>query len=224
MRIILDHREKKIITLVQNIFPNVEIDTLPLGDLLIIKDDYAVLLERKSVPDLVSSIRTNRLWEQLLSLLNAKTILGYEIRRKLLAIHGDLATYLYGDSWRFWSSLAGAFQEIIFVYDTPIVFLGNDDFFSQFLRILIKREMEGTNEGSPKARWCQRSAKVEMPVKVGKMLLLESLPGVGGVLAHNLINKFLTLEKVAIASREELQEVEGIGKIKAKKIYELFHN
>jgi len=223
MRVILDHREKKIVTLVTNIFPCVEIVALPVGDLLIVKDNYVVVVERKSVPDFVSSMRSNHLWEQLLTLLKAKTVFGYEIRRKLLVIHGDIEAYTFGGSRVFWSSLAGAFQEIIFVYGVPIVFVGNDDFFSQFLRILINRETEDANEGLPKARWCQRSVKKDMPVKVGKMVLLDALPGVGGRLTLNLIDKFLTLERIATASLEDLQMVEGIGGVKAKKIYDLFH-
>ena len=223
MRVILDHREKKIVTLVTDIFPCAEIGALPLGDVLIVKDQYAVVVERKSVPDLVSSIRSNHLWEQLLALLKAKNVLGYEIKRKVLVIHGDIESYAFGGSRCFWSSLAGALQEIIFVYGVPIVFVGNDDFFSQFLRILIQRESEGANEGAPQHRWCHRCVTPDMPVKVGKMVLLDALPGVGEVLSSHLIDTFGTLEGIATASLEDLQTVEGIGGVKAKKIYDLFH-
>jgi len=223
MRVILDHREKKIVTLVTDIFPCAEIGTLPVGDLLIVKDKYAVVVERKSVPDLVSSIRSNHLWEQLLALLKAKTVFEYEIRRKVLMIHGDIDTYAFGGFPRFWSSLAGAFQEILFVYDVPIVFVGNDDFFSQFLRILIKRETDGANEGVPKPRWCYRSVTKDLPVKRGKLVLLDALPGVGGVLSVNLVDTFGTLERIATASVDDLQKVTGIGIRKAQKIYDFFH-
>jgi DNA excision repair protein ERCC-4 len=223
MRVILDHREKKIVTLVTDVFPCVEIGVLPLGDVLIIKDDYVVVLERKSVPDLVSSIRSNHLWEQLLALLKAKTVFGYVIRRKVLVIHGDIESYAFGGSRVFWSSLAGAFQEILFVYGVPIVFVGNDDFFSQFLRIFIQRETEGANDGAPKHRWHHKRVTHNMPVKVAKMVLLDALPGVGEVLSSHLVNTFGTLEGIATASLEDLQTVEGIGTMEAKKIYDLFH-
>jgi len=223
MRIILDHREKKIVSLVTTVFPCVEIGVLPVGDILIIQEDYGVVLERKSVPDLVSSIRSNHLWEQLLALLKAKNVLGFDIRRKVLVIHGDIEAYAFGGSQVFWSSLAGAFQEILFVYDVPIVFVGNDDFFSQFLRIFIQRETEGANDGSPKHRWCHKRVTEHMPVRVAKMVLLDALPGVGEVLSSHLINKFGTVEGVATASVKDLQTVEGIGKMKAQKIYDVFH-
>lgn len=223
MRIVLDHREKKIVALVTSVFPSVEIDTLPVGDLFIAINGHAIIVERKSVPDFVSSIRSNHLWEQLLSLLKTRSLWGYEIKRKLLVIHGDIEAYTLGCSWRFWSSLAGTFQEIIFVYGIPIVLVGNDDFFSQFLRVLIKREMKGSNEGLPKARWCQRKIKKDMPEKDSKMVLLDVLPGVGKVLAGNLLDRFVTVERIVTASLEELQTVEGIGQMKAKKIFDLFH-
>jgi ERCC4-type nuclease len=224
MRVILDHREKKIIPLVTTVFPCVEIGVLPLGDILIMQDDYVVVLERKSVPDLVSSIRSNHLWEQLLALLKETTVFGYDIRRKVLVIHGDIEEYAFGGSRGFWSSLAGAFQEILFVYNVPIVFVGNDDFFSHFLRIFIQRETEGANDGAPKHRWCHKRVRQNMPVKVTKMVLLDALPGVGEVLSSHMVNKFGTVEKIATASLEDLQTVEGIGKMKAQKIYDVFHS
>ena len=223
MRVILDHREKKIVSLVTTVFPYVKIGVLPVGDVLIIQDDYVVVLERKSVPDLVSSIRSNHLWEQLLALVSAKTVFGYDIRRKVLVIHGDIETYAFGGSRGFWSSLAGAFQEILFVYNIPIVFVGNDDFFSQFLRIFIQREAGGANDGSPKHRWCHKRVTQNMPVRVAKMVLLDALPGIGEVLSSHLVDKFGTLKGVATASLEDLESVAGIGKMKAKKIYDVFH-
>ena len=141
----------------------------------------------------------------------------------MLVIHGDLATYVSKDNWRFWSSLAGALQEILFVYDTPIVFVGNDSFFSQFLRILIKREQEGTNDGAPKARWQQKGKRALLPLKDSQVLLLDSIPGVGDVLARNLLECFGTIANIATASIDELRVAEGIGPVKAGLIYGLFN-
>ncbi|MGQ9514429.1 MAG: helix-hairpin-helix domain-containing protein, partial [Thermoproteota archaeon] len=45
----------------------------------------------------------------------------------------------------------------------------------------------------------------------------------GNAQAKILLEHFGTIEKVAMASREELQRVPGIGKKKAELIYSIFH-
>ena len=42
---------------------------MPLGDLLIVNDSGALVVESKTVSDLANSIRTNRLWTQLVGLM-----------------------------------------------------------------------------------------------------------------------------------------------------------
>ena len=47
---------------------------------------------------------------------------------------------------------------------------------------------------------------------------LSGLPGISNMLADRLLSHFNTLEKIFIASEDELMEVDGIGKNKAKEI------
>jgi len=61
---------------------------MPLGDLMIVSDSGALVVERKTVSDFVNSIRSNRLWAQLLGLMKTEEILGSEVKRRLLVIHG----------------------------------------------------------------------------------------------------------------------------------------
>ena len=125
------------------------VQQLPLGDFLIIdENDQAIIIERKRVNDFISSIRSNRLWQQLLNFMKAEKILGFPIKRHMLLFHGTCGEYLSnlqeinpnGDLSSFWGQIVGAQQEILFVYNTPIVFIENDlDAFKSFLRITIKR-------------------------------------------------------------------------------------
>jgi ERCC4-type nuclease len=223
MRIIVDYREKKICELLKAAVSNVESALLPIGDLVLLNDDYAVVLERKTASDLVSSIRSNRLWEQLLNLLKVTDILGHSIKRRLLLVHGTIGDNFYTDSKRFWSSLSGAMLEVLFVYDTPIVFVETDEALVQFMRILIRRENEGLNDGFPKSRWYQKTASDRLPVKEKKLLVLDAIPSIGEVLSKNLLGQFDSIAEIANASVKELQKVEGIGKEKAKRIYQIFH-
>ena len=78
MKIIIDKREAKLIEKINELLPlykfeNVELitDVLDLGDILVKNDDEELLLiERKTIADLLSSIKDGRYAEQSLRLYN----------------------------------------------------------------------------------------------------------------------------------------------------------
>ena len=80
MKIIIDKREAKLIEKINELLPlykfeNVELvtDVLDLGDILVKNDDEEMLLvERKTIADLLSSIKDGRYAEQSLRLYNNK--------------------------------------------------------------------------------------------------------------------------------------------------------
>lgn len=224
MKVFIDHREKKAAELVRKVW-ECEIAHLPLGDLLVVGDLGALVVERKTAYDFISSVRSNRLWDQLLRLMKTERILGYEVRRRLLVIHGSFGEYIGAfpeESKRFWSSITGALLEVLFVYDTPFIICENDDAFEAFLRILLKREEEGRHEGLPKARWYRKPVS-RLPIKDEKLYLLDAIPMIGEVQAKNLLNYYGSISNIANASKNELMRAPGIGEKRAEKIYEIFH-
>lgn len=52
-----------------------------------------------------------------------------------------------------------------------------------------------------------------------QLFFLQGIPGVGPLLAARLLNKFGALKTVINATEEELKQVEGIGRNKAKKVF-----
>jgi DNA excision repair protein ERCC-4 len=50
------------------------------------------------------------------------------------------------------------------------------------------------------------------------MYFLQGLPSVGPVLARSLLEKFASLENIVLAGEDELREIDGLGKSKAKQI------
>ena len=118
----------------------------------------------------------------------------------------------------------GAYQEIIYVYNTPIIHAGSDIAFKAFMKILAKREASGKNDKLPEARWYRKPARADLPVRDRKKYVLSSLPYIGDVLAEKLLIKFTTISDIACASVEELQKVPKIGAKKAELIYKLFHS
>ncbi len=227
MNLLVDHREGKVLPLLQDICETLnppipcEVTQLSLGDFFLISDTAGTLIERKSAPDFLSSIRSNRLWDQLLRFMKSSTLLGYTLKRKVLLIHG---TFSYLESTHaFWAPLVGAYMEILFVYDIPIIFLEDDEAFTACMKILIQRESSGRNDLSPSPRWFRKHCAPDLPEMDKKRYVLASLPSVGDVLAKNLLDHFGTIAAVVNASEKQLQRVEGVGKVKAKKIHEIFH-
>jgi Fanconi anemia group M protein len=224
VKVFVDSREMSTIALLKKV-SECEVVRLPVGDLLVAGDTGALVVERKTVSDFVGSIRSNRLWDQLLRLMKAEEILGYEVKRRLLVIHGGFWEYTNVspvDEQRFWSSVFGALLEVLFVYDTPFVVCENNYAFEVFLRILLNREREGKHDVLPKARWYRKPVS-RLPVKDVKRYLLDAIPMIGEVHAKNLLDHYGSIADIAKSTKNELKRVNGIGEKRAQKIYEIFH-
>jgi len=238
MKLIVDNRESNaIINSVREIAQEAgltfRVQQLLLGDFLLIDhNDKAIIIERKRVNDFISSIRSNRLWQQLLNFMKAEKILGFPIKRHMLLFHGTCGEYLSslqeinpnGDLSSFWGQIVGAQQEILFVYNTPIVSIeNNEDAFKSFLKITIQREQQGKNDKLPQGRWYRKPKRSTLPEKDQKSYVIASIPLIGDSLAKILLEHFRTIRGIATASIKRLQQVPGIGKKKAESIYAIFH-
>ncbi|MCK5403564.1 ERCC4-type nuclease [Candidatus Bathyarchaeota archaeon] len=230
MKLLVDHRERNVLKLVEDICEDVVVTQLSVGDYLLISGSDGIVIERKTINDLFASIRSNRLWDQLLRMMKTEKIAGYSLKRRILLIHGNFTKYFESidietdDSLkRSWSQLMGAYMEIIYVYNTPIIHVESDIAFRAFMRILIKRESVGKNDKFPDAKWYRKPAKADLPVKDRKKYILSALPYIGNQLASNLLDHFYTISDVACAQVEDLQKVPKIGKKRAELIYKMFH-
>jgi len=223
MKIYVDYRERELVNLLREKFGEIEEISLKVGDVVLAFDNHAVILERKSAPDFIESVRSNRLWEQLLRMVKTEEIFNKTVKRRILLLHGSIKDLTFHEfDERLWASLSGAFMEIVYVYGVPIFFIEDDRAVSTFIRILVDREERKANESLPKERWFRKRLS-EIPEKDEKIYLLSSIPGIGNELAKNLLRHFGSIEKIAIASIEQLMMVDGIGNKKAEQIYKIFH-
>jgi Fanconi anemia group M protein len=220
-----------MLNLIEDVCEDVVITQLIIGDYLVISDSECIVIERKMINDLLASIRSNRLWDQLLRMMKTEKIAGYSVKRRILLIHGTFENYMKSvdadiesNLLVYWSQLIGAYMEIVYVYNTPIIHVENDFAFKAFMRILMQRESTGKNDGFPSARWYRKPVKADLPLKDRKKYILSSLPYVGNQLATNLLANFNSIANIACAQVEDLQKVPKIGKKKAELIYTLFHS
>ncbi|MCK5625525.1 ERCC4-type nuclease [Candidatus Bathyarchaeota archaeon] len=229
MKLLVDHRERNVLKLVEDVCEEVVVTQLSVGDYLLISGSDGIVIERKTINDLFASIRSNRLWDQLLRMMKTEKVAGYSLKRRILLIHGFKKYFESINSEHddnliaSWSQLMGAYMEIIYVYNTPIIHVESDIAFRAFMRILIKRESVGKNDKFPDAKWYRKPAKADLPVKDRKKYILSALPYIGNQLASNLLDHFYTISDVACAQVEDLQKVPKIGKKRAELIYKMFH-
>lgn len=230
MKLFVDYREKHLERLLEDLCEEVYFTQLPICDYLVVSEVEGVAIERKTVSDFLSSIRSNRIWDQLLRMMKIEEVMGYKLKRKLLLLHGNFEDYLLKVDMgnkemllKHFSQLMGAFLEIIYVYNTPIIQAESDTSFKAFLRVLIQRECKGKNDKLPEARWYKKPVRADLPVKDKKKYILSAIPNIGNRLATNLLSEFNTISNVACASVAELQRVPKIGAKKADLIFQIFH-
>ncbi len=219
--IFLDYRERKIIPLLLEIDDFVEITNLPVGDILIPVDDQSILIERKSSGDFIDSIKTSRLWDQAGRIRDTDYILNYRIKRKIILIHEQILPSILSERIS-WASIFGAIQELVYVYNFQVFHVETDFAMKEFLRILIKREIEKKNDAEPKIKWEKRVPYSKDDLS-WKLYILSSIPYVGEKTAKKLLDKFGSIERIARATPVELMKIPGIGEEKAKIIYRLLH-
>lgn len=61
MKLLVDHRERSMLKLIEDICEDVVVTQLPVGDYLLISESEGIIVERKTINDLLTSIRSNRL-------------------------------------------------------------------------------------------------------------------------------------------------------------------
>ncbi|PIN88632.1 hypothetical protein COU61_04120 [Candidatus Pacearchaeota archaeon CG10_big_fil_rev_8_21_14_0_10_35_13] len=197
--IIADHREKNslLISELRSLGVIVDFRQLMVGDFIV----GDIIIERKTLPDLISSLYSKRLLKQLFVLKG--------VNRKFLLLEG----FPNKNSDINPNVLRGLLLSIILDYNIPIIFSRDSDDSSKFLFSLIKQQK------NPKKSISLREG-FSLNDKERLSFILEGFPNIGPVTSKKLLNHYKTLNKIFNSSLEELSSVIGI---KAVKFYELLH-
>jgi len=179
--------------------------------------DYAIevedgwIVERKTATDLVSSLRSGRLWRELEKL---KLVEGL---RPVLLVEGSLALIEKFTRWSC-ASVVGAVNSVLFDWEIPAVFVPSRKWTVAYLIHLAKSaELKGK-----KPHPLRIKPKAEKPEDY-VLMVAESLPGVSAIKARALLKRFKTLRRLFNATPEELMQVEGVGGKTAEKIWKVIN-
>lgn len=184
----------------------IEIRQLPVGDFIL---SDRIVVERKTINDFLQSIIDKRLLSQAEELSR-----NFEI--PLMIIEGDRDMYSLRDIHP--NAIRGALASLSIDFGISIIPTINEEDTANTLLVIAKREQ------FPEDREIAlRGEKKPPTIEEKQKYIVESLPNVSAVLARRLLEKFSTVRNIMNASKKELMKVEGIGKDKAERIYEVLN-
>ncbi|MGB7572137.1 MAG: DEAD/DEAH box helicase [Methanothrix sp.] len=201
--VFVDYRERDMAKLLESMGLEVTLRNLEVGDYVI---SERVAVERKTAQDFVASIidPQRNLFRQMADL--ART---YD--RPILILEGR---DFYGTQMSP-SSIQGAMASVAVDYGVPIIPAENQDETARIIALLVRREKKEGRE--PKAH----GHKTARTLKEQQEYLISAIPSVGPRVARNLLRHFGSIERVMIASEEELKGVALVGPKIAERIREL---
>ncbi|HIE53416.1 MAG TPA: hypothetical protein EYP85_16820 [Armatimonadetes bacterium] len=194
-------RESGIIEILRDQYrAQVFVTRLEVGDYLL---SERVGVERKSVFDLVDSLKGKRIFHQIQDLRE-------NFARPLLIVEGG---NLYAAGRTFSGTIRRLLAWIVVGQGVPVLHTQNSQDTAAFLMTIARQEQQGLDfevslRGERRAR-----TPAEQQLRV-----LEGFPGVGPRLAATLLRHFGSLESVLQASEEELLAVPGLGPERASQI------
>ena len=176
---------------------------LPVGDYLI---DDQLIIERKTLLDFATSLKSGRLFSQLYRL-------STDERRGILLLEGN-SQDLEGSNMRR-EALQGALIHISLSMQIPILRSLHPEESAQLMVYLARQQANLPPHRATVKRY--RPTKLNSKQR-NQQYLLQGLPGIGPSRAQLLLEKFGSVEKVLLASEAELRDVPGIGDTVAQKI------
>lgn len=178
---------------------DIEVRRLGAGDYLV---DGRILFERKTMPDLVGSIKSGHLFNQALRLA--------ELPRRVSAMILE-GNAMSGVRMRR-ESIQGALVTVSVFIGVPVLMTRNP---VETARVLVSaaRQARAVATGAlPRRGWRPKGKKAL------QNFILQGLPGVGPDRAAGLIERFGSVRAALAAAPEHLQAVPGIGVRTADKI------
>jgi ERCC4-type nuclease len=197
--IAVDSREDPLFhRLLESHGAEIQVSTLPVGDFIC--SDRTVI-ERKIRQDFESSIMDGRLFDQLSRLSSSYS-------RVILIVEGTEPAGMLQKP-----SLLGAYSSVLTDYGAGIFFTRSPESTAELIYALAKHEQLMEKRplritGKPKGKTLSQN----------QLAIVEMLPLVGPKMARILLENFGTVEHLFQASEEDLLQVEGLGKKKAKAI------
>ncbi len=159
-----------------------------------------VAVERKTAADFESSVMDGRLFEQVKNLLE-------NVEHPLLCVVGKEFPRLGEKPMR------GVLISLVVDFGLPVLFFDDEKQLGQFLYSVAEREQIKEHKEQK-----LRFGKKGFTLSQKQQFIVESLPMIGPNAAKKLLEHFGSVEAIFKADEKSLQEVDLIGKEKAREI------
>jgi DNA excision repair protein ERCC-4 len=180
---------------------DVQLDRLPVGDYSI---DDRVIVERKTYADFATSLIDGRLFPQAAALARCP-------HRSVILLEGPTLPCLPNVHPH---ALRGAVISLAVMWRLPVLYARDP---ADSLRVLRDLARQANLAGGYLKRYDRKPKRLA----TRKLYLLQGLPGVGPELAHRLLERFGSIERVITAPEDALMQVRGVGPKKAARIRQL---
>ena len=184
---------------------NLEFGTLKTGDFLV---NDLLLIERKTFPDLVASIKDGRIFQQASRLTSAA-------EHFLIILEGTSDDIKSARMKR--DAIQGALICISLKFRIPIL-RSISPVETCKLMVSAYQQLAKCENGRRYLPYRPALYKKDNKFK-RQIFMLQGLPGVGPAKAKMLLDKFGSLKAIFSASISELKEADGVGKHTAAQIY-----
>jgi Fanconi anemia group M protein len=209
VKVVVDSRESQcnVVKHLANFDVTLSFKQLQVGDYVC---SDRVVIERKTVSDFLQSVIDQRIFNQMSDLNEC-------FEKPLLILEGD-PNQLFFIRNIHPNTIRGALSSIAIDFRIPIIWTGNSKETAAQVFWIAYRE--------------QKKEKRELSIRVGKKVcslpeqqefLVAGLPHINSKLSRRLLEKFRTPKAVFNATPERLMKVDGVGKEKSKKIWDLLN-
>ena len=207
VKIVVDHREYRSQVARNLVIKEVYVEPqqLDVGDYIL---SSRIGVERKSVDDFLNSLIDGKLFLQISRLRDSYS-------RPVLILEGEGILTKRNINH---NAIFGSFVSIVVDYGIPILTTKDSIETADLLYVMAKREQR-----EDKKSVAIRGEKTSMSTKERQQFVLEGLPNVSSIIAKRLLDHFGSIRAIAIASEKELEEVNGVGKQIASKIFALLN-
>ena len=188
--IVVDNREKNslVVSELMSLGCDVRFEQLAVGDYIV----KGVVIERKTISDLKSSIVNKRIIGQLFELK--------QYDKFFLLVEGILDEDMYSGGIHE-NAFRGFLLSVALEYNVPLIFTHNSKDTARYIDVLARR--------TGKVDTSLRASKIFMDEEEQVLFILEGFPNVGRVKAKKLLEKFGSLERIFDGKVEELEEILG---------------
>lgn len=163
-----------------------------------------VAVERKALPDFVSSVYDGRLFVQASALSSA-------YRKPYLLVEGDIKGL--ADLARNLNSYYGAVASVTLAYDLRVIHTADQVQTASAIAALIKH-----SRARPRALGSFAVPPKSKDEPQQQLYLVSSLPGVGTKLARKMLSRYGTPRKIMGLTESQLAMVQGLGGKRAARI------